>query len=628
MGKLFSTRNDGIKLFDAGTGDVVIGDITQFTASGIGNGNYLFDPKTGRTWSSDGSSFSEQTPSNLPADPNVEGAILRWDDTGNQWVSETDLTVSSTGNLATSGTITSTNTTASTNKDTGAIVTEGGLGVEGNINAGGNIAAGGTVSANGTGASNISGTLGVGTSSSTTGVITLRNATNSNTVTIAGTSVSDVATLSSGFGYLIVADNDATYDANDNYAASAGYVRQKVSDVVTSIEWKGFAKVISGTGNVTGGTSFNLSTASSPVSIPGGGTQYFDDDDLPQQLNVVQSNFPSGSIVVVETGSVHRVWKSNGTQFVLQSAPVDADTYGVLNDFIQTTDSTETAAIYRYVSVTPAFTKIGEFRVGQIENGTTSNTIAVWNNSAQAWREFSELLVTDEITPMNIKQIEATASHALVMKSTSGVGLTTGNVSTDNLILAGGSVSDSVSMYGKESGKRVYIASQGAYLGDGIVIGQATVAGDIRLLNTTTGNIVLQASVNKSILSAEPSDADTSAATQAISTVAYTRKNIIQRKVDTAVANTGTAALTVDASAAKFYVKVKGNTTESDAYASEIMAIVDSGSTVDATEYAVVGNASLASIAIARVSATSMSCTVTNNTGEVATVAIHAIPIR
>ena len=654
MGKLFSTRNDGIKLFDAGTGDVVIGDITQFTASEIGNGNYLFDPKTGKTWSSDGSTFTDETPVPLPNDPNVEGAILRWDDTGNEWVTETDLTVSSAGNLATSGTITSTNSTVSNDENSGAIITDGGIGAAGNINAGGNLAAVGSVTAttgdvtatagnlvatagvldiNGAGASDIAGTLGVGTASSTTGVITLRNSTNANTVTLAGTSTSDVATLSSGSGFLIVADVDATYDANDNYAASAGYVRQKVSDVTTSLEWKGFAKIISGTGNVTGTNAFDLSTASSPQAIPASGTQYFDDDETPTQLNVTQANFPAGAIAIVETGTVHRVWKSNGTQFILQSAPSDADTYGVLYDYIQTPDALETAAIYRYISATPAFTKIGEFRVGQIQNGTTTNTIATWDGSAQTWKEFAELLVTDGNTPVDYKQLEATASHALVMKSTSGVVLTNGTIGSDSVISVGGNPNNEITLSSTSTTKKVVISSSGANGGNGIEIAQQattvgdiliannSVGGDIRLAADGTGSVIeFNSTANNVILTNSPTDATTAGATAAVATVSYIRNSVVRKA-------TGTTSVTLaaNAGAAKFLVFVIGATAV-ERYASEIMVTSTNATTgVDSSEYAIVQGTTPAGLTItASASSGLVSLQVTQTSG---TIVVEAIPL-
>ena len=681
MSNFFRNKGRGSHQLNlSGNTSYYIADVNELNGLVIGTdlvaSAYVFDPRTGKVWQlttgtiTSGSGLitagaTDETPAGVP-DGTVTNSILRWN--GSAWVEESDITIDASGNVSTSGTVTSTNSTASTNKDTGAIVTEGGIGAEGNINAGGNLAAVGSVTGgtgvtattgdvtatagnlvatagvldvNGTGASDIAGTLGVGTASSTTGVITLRNSTNANTVTLAGTSTSDVATLSSGSGFLIVADVDATYDANDNYAASAGYVRQKVSDVTTSLEWKGFAKVISGTGNVTGTNAFDLSTASSPQAIPASGTQYFDDDETPTQLNVTQANFPAGAIAIVETGTVHRVWKSNGTQFVLQSAPSDADTYGVLYDYIQTPDALETAAIYRYISATPAFTKIGEFRVGQIQNGTTTNTIATWDGSAQTWKEFAELLVTDGNSPVDYKQLEATASHTLILKSTSGVALIDGTLGSDSGITLGGNPTYQITVNNTVTTKKIGITSSGAAGGNGIEITQqATTVGDIIVNNNSTGGdiklaangtgstIEFNSTANNVILTNSPTDAETASSTSAVATVEYVRDHVIQREINASVANAGTQALTVDADAVKFYVKVKGNTTEADAYASEIMAVVNSGSTVDATEYAMVGNAALASIAIARVSATSISCTVTNNTGETATVAIHAIPIR
>jgi len=249
MGKLFSTRNDGIKLFDAGTGDVVIGDITQFTASEIGNGNYLFDPKTGKTWSSDGSTFTDETPVPLPNDPNVEGAILRWDDTGNEWVTETDLTVSSAGNLATSGTITSTNSTVSNDENSGAIVTDGGIGAAGNINAGGNLAAVGSV------------TGGAGVTATTGGLTATAGGL---TVTAGTTDINDVINISGAVTLDNAAANSLAMSGTTNVIDLNGTAAQ-------SIEMAGTTNLIDLAG--TGAHEIQMGGTTNTIDLNGTGAQ-------------------------------------------------------------------------------------------------------------------------------------------------------------------------------------------------------------------------------------------------------------------------------------------------------------------------------------------------------------------
>ena len=249
MGKLFSTRNDGIKLFDAGTGDVVIGDITQFTASEIGNGNYLFDPKTGKTWSSDGSTFTDETPVPLPNDPNVEGAILRWDDTGNEWVTETDLTVSSAGNLATSGTITSTNSTVSNDENSGAIVTDGGIGAAGNINAGGNLAAVGSV------------TGGAGVTATTGGLTATAGGL---TVTAGTTDINDVTNISGAVTLDNAAANSLAMSGTTNVIDLNGTAAQ-------SIEMAGTTNLIDLAG--TGAHEIQMGGTTNAIDLNGTGAQ-------------------------------------------------------------------------------------------------------------------------------------------------------------------------------------------------------------------------------------------------------------------------------------------------------------------------------------------------------------------
>lgn len=134
---LFTSKVDALKIID-GISNVLIGDKdnADITAAVVGNGNFLFDPKTGKVWSSDGSVFTDTTES-LTAGT-TDNAILKWDAGTSAWVEETDFTVTdaglataaagftaSGGNIVASAGAVSANTTITAG--TGVIATTGGL---------------------------------------------------------------------------------------------------------------------------------------------------------------------------------------------------------------------------------------------------------------------------------------------------------------------------------------------------------------------------------------------------------------------------------------------------------------------------------------------------------------------
>lgn len=861
MSKVFSARNDGLKIFDSGTGDVIIGDKNLFTAAQVGNGNYLFDPKTGRTWSSDGSSFTETTPGNLPADPNVEGAILRWNDTSNQWVAETDITVSSAGSVTTSGTITVTNTTASTNKDTGAIVTEGGIGVEGNVNAGGNIAAGGDISSTGNasvggnltvtgsatassadinGAATISGTVTLdnaaantlamsGTTNTVdlngtgaqliemagttntidmtgsgaheiqmggttntidlngTGAQSIEMAGTTNTITLGGSGNATIAFTAGGTKKITGLDNPtaATDAANKAYvdAVASGLSVKSPARVATTAALHGSPTYDNGTGGVGATLTSSINVSINSPGIDGVTTLAVGDEILVKNESNAAHN---GKYSVTVVGSAT-------TQYVLTRVPpydqaseiTDGSFFFILEGstnankgFVQTetvtTIGTDNILFEQFSSAGSGVSSIntesgtatpsgGSITItgspsidtsgsgstvtialaADLTTGATGFTIAdtriPFATAANTLGTNAALSFDDGST--HILSLGTTTSTGIVMgHSTSGFGVISSQgtsqpfngspLATDtnsgHMVFMSGEVSGTgksgstqistgpavnddsgfvsvwsgnttgsgdsgpASLYSGNcsgSGKSGDVVVKSGYVTSGTYSGVVSVgsgngpnsgvvsvgsgngsgsgnssgnvnvgsgpghaganSGNLSLKtgNSTTANsgniaietgtaggtrgtITITADADDTILTNTPTDANTSADKKAVINVDYVRKDVIQRSVNSSVSNGSTLDFTVNADAVKFYVKVKGNTTESDAYASEIMAIVDSGSTVSATEYAVVGNPSLASIAVSRISATSIQCSVTNNTGETATIAIHAVPIR
>lgn len=135
MPTLFTTKSDALKLIDTGTGDAFVGDKTLFTAAQIGAGNFIFDPKTGTTWSSDGSSFTDITQTLTPG--TTTNSTLRW--SGSAWVENTNVTETAAGALSAATTITA---------GTGVTATTGNIDASsGNVTASGSMSAGTTVTA-------------------------------------------------------------------------------------------------------------------------------------------------------------------------------------------------------------------------------------------------------------------------------------------------------------------------------------------------------------------------------------------------------------------------------------------------------------------------------------------------
>lgn len=690
MSNFFRNKGRGSHQLNlSGNTSYYIADVNELNGLVIGTdlvaSAYVFDPRTGKVWQlttgtiTSGSGLitagaTDETAAGVP-DGTVTNSILRWN--GSAWVEESDITVDASGNVSTSGTVTSTNSTASTNKDTGAIVTEGGIGAEGNINAGGNLAAVGSVTGgtgvtattgdvtatagnlvatagvldiNGTGASDIAGTLSVG-SGTTSGTLTLTDGTDSVVLQITNIG-SDSGKLAIGSSY--------TAPTEDQHASPKKYVDDQVSSVVAGVSWKGHAKALSGENSITDGTaSYDLHAAgvtagTTTVTLNNATTGldnslrwYFEDDNSPITVNIrAQANGVSGTdydlivgdyfITTNEAGTEQKLWMVESTADAGNSLVVkymsliqEKDSFGVSYDMTQAVAFKEGIAALYVANVSDVLVKIGELAVGQIQNGTTADTLPVWSTADSTWKQFNTLTLT------NSSGFDGFATtNGIALSGTNGTYLYNSNPLGSNIALGVSTDStNEIRIVNTTTSKRVSIESGGK---DGSDIGvriyqDPTVSdADVQIANSSSNGLIMLNTTGSDlvVLNQTPTDVNTGTSSYSVVDVNYVRANVVQRQVNASVANAGTQALTVDADAVKFYVKVKGNTTEADVYASEIMAVVNSGSTVDATEYAIVGNAALASITIARVSATSISCTVTNNTGETATVAIHAIPIR
>lgn len=272
MAKLFTSKVDALKVI-GGTSTWFIGDKADpdITAAVIGAGNYLFDPLTGKSWSSDGSLYTETTET-LPA--GTTNHTLRFD--GTSWVDTAALQVATgaTGTVTAAGSLVVSGTTSSTTKDTGAIVTEGGLGVEENINAGGSIGATGAITA-GTGISTGTGNIvaSTGNISSTAGSVSAATTLSAGTTVTAGTGITATAgNITASTGDLVstagAVSASTTVTAGTGVIATTGGVTATAGGLTATA---GGLTVTAGTSSIKGNLNLD-GTASNTLTISGSTT--------------------------------------------------------------------------------------------------------------------------------------------------------------------------------------------------------------------------------------------------------------------------------------------------------------------------------------------------------------------
>jgi hypothetical protein len=264
---LFASKVDALKVDDSSGSKWFIGDKLNpdLTAAAIGSGNYLFDPKTGKAWSSNGSVFTETTET-LPAGT-VDNAILKWDSGTSSWVEETDFTVTDAG-LATAA--------------AGLVATTGGV----TASAGDIVATLGDITAS---AGNIAATLGSLTAGTT---VTAGTGITSTTGNIAASSgnMSASGTVTAGTG-VIATTGGVTATAGGLTATAGG-----LSVVAGTSALSGGAvnvnnaaantMTFSGTTNTidlngSGATAITLGGTTSTVTLSGSGTKKVTGLDTP-----------------------------------------------------------------------------------------------------------------------------------------------------------------------------------------------------------------------------------------------------------------------------------------------------------------------------------------------------------
>lgn len=253
---LFTSRVDAIKIID-GISNVLIGDKdnADITAAVVGNGNFLFDPKTGKVWSSDGSVFTDTTES-LTAGT-TDNAILKWDAGTSAWVEETDFTVTDAG-LATAAagfTASGGNIVASTGNITSTL---------------GSVSAGTTITA-GTGVTATTGgvTASAGNITATTGnIVSTAGSVSAATTVTAGTGVTaTTGGLTATAGGLTV--TAGTTDINDVTNISGAVTLDNAA--ANSLSMSGTTNTIDLTGS--GAHELQMAGTTNIIDLNGSGAQ-------------------------------------------------------------------------------------------------------------------------------------------------------------------------------------------------------------------------------------------------------------------------------------------------------------------------------------------------------------------
>lgn len=670
MATFFTSRVDALKLLD-GTNTIVIGSVSEVGV--VGAGVKVFDPLTGKAWTASANAYptgwTEETET-LPT-ATTEGSILRYDADTSSWVTTDLITVDPADDgtptfrigksgsaltglqlMETGGGIavisynaTGTKVTIDKNVDvTGTITASSSVtgtavtATTGNITAtaGGVQAGGGTLTAGTT--ATTAGTIVVYSTAGATGVElsssaedTLKVGNGSNDGIIGNLADPTTANQASNKQYVDAEDaflrtftgktaagsENPTY-SNTNYVTQSvsleaaigeldGDVFSAISALSSGVAWKGVARIITGSG-VAG--SIDLSSAgNSPVALPGTGTDYFVDDNTPTQTLIGQDTIAVNEYILYAGAGTDLLWKRVGTNLVVQSAPATSDTYGVLVDLVQTSDVLENnAAIYTYNS-SSAWIKIGEFAVGQIQDGSVANTLPIWDTTDLTWKQNSGLTLSGTA-------ITGTAATALSITAASGQDVTIDASGSGGDITAT-SAAGSVAMTGSTTAT--------VTAGSGTALLTST-SGAANVTAATT--ITLNAPANGAKLTnSATTDTVTGTNLPNVADVSFIRENVVLRKYNAALADAGTLDLAVG-TGADISVKVVGSGANADkVYTSKITAGLLTATTVDSSEFGIVGSLSGVTIALAA-TASVITVTVTNGTGAAAAVSIQALPLN
>jgi trimeric autotransporter adhesin len=439
-----------------------------------------------------------------------------------------------------------------------------------------------------------------------------------------------------------------------------------LSEINTDLGVAATAAIVSGNVKITANaTQQNIvitdtdlfSTLSDYVSISAAvdfSAVYFTDDDTPVQLSIIPGNFPANTYIIVDNNTYKRLWKSDGTKFIYQASLAATDTYGVKYDLTSTYDPTERSAIYTYTS-TPDWVKIGEFAIGQIENGSIDNSLPVWSNTNNTWKQFegASLFGDGSTKVLGVGDGVIGYSGVTLGASTQGFIATHGTTTTLNGV-ALGTNTDSKQMTvasGQTSGTGntgplALVSGSASGSGDtGAAIlksGNSTsgVTGGVDISTGTTsgtrGSITLQGNgisldglgSNSVTLPTANTDQETGASTEAVATTAFIREKVVLRKTGTT-----SVSLSVGAKSAKFMLLV---TNATGSYSSEgmVVGVGTQATPVQGTDYDItetnivsIGSSLPTSITLAVTDVTSSVATLTVTATGSTLIVVEAIPL-
>lgn len=449
-------------------------------------------------------------------------------------------------------------------------------------------------------------------------------------------------------------------------------VSTAISALSSGVAWKGVARIMTGSG-VAGAIDLS-SAANSPVALPGTGTDYFVDDNTPTQTLIGQDTIAVNEFILYAGAGTDLLWKRVGTNLVVQSSPATSDTYGVLVDLVQTSDVLENnAAIYTYNS-SSTWIKIGEFAVGQIQDGSVANTLPTWNSTDATWKQNDGLtLVGTAITGTAATALSLTAASGQnINLNTSGAGGDIEAISTGGYAWILGGTQAAFGIYAQDAYVVFDSVGNSEYRTDALslraqvnksvlhdkttmktVTGLTTITGDTTNTSTTISNIsasdiaklyvdmrisgtglvscyIVSISTSSIVVStaatATNSGVSFTLKAHSIADAQYIREEVVLRNYNGALADAGTLALVVG-TGADISVKVVGSGANANkVYTSKITAALLTATTVDSSEFGIVGNLSGVSIALTA-TASVITVTVTNGTGAAAAVSIQALPL-
>lgn len=434
--------------------------------------------------------------------------------------------------------------------------------------------------------------------------------------------------------------------------------------------------------SINSGTSFTMS-ANATATSAGAFQTFYDASQISVDMNRNAHTVTYGvqmpaSGYILNTSGTDNYFVVTASVLGTAVTAVAGFAFGVIKDLIQPIHAQESAAIY-VANTSNNWVKIGEFTIGQIQDGLTNNTLPTWSTADSVWKQNSGLTLSGTAitgTAATALSITAASTQDVTISATGSGGdisisSTAGNVSISGVTQTaiGAAGFDANLIFGvtgaaalrAESGQGLNIRADvnKSFLHNTAtmktVTGLLTITGDITTSSTTISNIsaadiaklsvgmrlngtglpsdnfIVSISTSSVVVSiaATATTAALSITVKAYSIVdaQYIREEVVLRNYNSALADAGTLALAVG-TGADISVKVVGSGANANkVYTSKITAGLLTATTVDATEYSIVGNLTGITIAVTATGSV-ITVTVTNGSGAAAAVGIQALPLN